>query len=71
MIAIDYAQLLRLALPEVIVVATALIVMAADLMVPAQMQYARPVRGCRGSCLDRLRGRNRANPAGAGGGERP
>ena len=33
MIAIDYAQLLRLALPEVIVVATALIVMAADLMV--------------------------------------
>jgi len=33
MIAIDYTQLLRLALPEVIVVATALIVMAADLMV--------------------------------------
>jgi NADH-quinone oxidoreductase subunit N len=33
MIAINYAQLLRLALPEVIVVATALIVMATDLMV--------------------------------------
>jgi NADH-quinone oxidoreductase subunit N len=33
MIAIDYTQLLRLALPEVIVAATALIVMAADLMV--------------------------------------
>jgi NADH-quinone oxidoreductase subunit N len=33
MIAIDYAQLLRTALPEVIVVATALIVMAADLTV--------------------------------------
>ena len=33
MIAIDYAQLLRIALPEVIVVATALIVMAADLTV--------------------------------------
>src|SRR5664280_1250056 len=32
MIAIDYTQLLRLALPEVIVVVTALIVMAADLM---------------------------------------
>jgi NADH-quinone oxidoreductase subunit N len=37
MIAIDYAQLLRIALPEVIVVATALIVMAVDLMV---------LRGC-------------------------
>jgi NADH-quinone oxidoreductase subunit N len=33
MTAINYAQLLRLALPEVIVVATALIVMATDLMV--------------------------------------
>jgi NADH-quinone oxidoreductase subunit N len=33
MIAIDYAQLLRLAMPEVIVGATALIVMATDLMV--------------------------------------
>ena len=50
MIAIDYAQLLRLALPEVIIMATALIVMAADDGACADAVRASG-RSCRGSCL--------------------